>query len=495
MEKWSMGATEDADDDVAGASRRPVVTVVGAAHRLAAGPTMASAEETLVIGRTPEGEGPRLVIEDDRQVSRTHARIVPTANAFEVHDLGSGNGTFVGTRPIPASAEAANGSLVFVGGHAVMLRFVSDQARAAIEQDWKTPFMATPTLCPQVALLHQRLRARLSDRQPVLLTGHPGAGKWSYAAALHEKAQPRGLMRTLDGVSLQVDQGGRVVVCPADDGPSPSVARPIQDVADEAHAGTLYLNRVDRASPAVQGAVAGLLRAGLGHSRVILSSCGVVGQPSDSGHALLPELESACRSTRLFVPPLVRRKEDIATIFRHTLGHSAGVTISIAAWRALLLYDWPGNVEQLVSTARRLLVERLAGAPKRIEIFDLPESMRLACGTWMRDLPEPPSAADDPHITISDPWEPMWQKTARRRVSVETAAAEVGGTHGWTPRQIEIITLLARGWSRQEVGNRLDIKDRTVTEQLKRAAEKTKASHPSDLVRMVINWFEETAGR
>ncbi len=507
MAKWSTdsmwartpwtGATPDTDDDVPGAPRRPAAIVIGASHLLKARHLVVPAEENLVVGRTPEGEGPRLVLDEDRLVSRMHARVVPSENAFEVHDLGSGNGTFVNTCPIPTRGPAPNGSLVFVGRHALMLRFLSDQARAAIAQDWKRPFMSTPTLSPQVALLHKRLRMRLDDQRPVLLCGPPGVGKLSYAATIHEKTSSGGPMRTIDGTSLALDPRGQVVVHPADEeSPTePSKLPAIDELIREAQGGTLYLNRVDRAAPAVQGAVAALVRQGLGDVRLIVSSLGGADQGENSGHALLPHLADAILSGGLAftLPSLVRRKEDIATIFRHTMGNRSGVTVSLAAWRALLLYDWPGNVEQLRSTARRLLFERLSGSPQQIELTDLPEAMRVTCGAWIRDAREVPPEASDEQITISDPAEVMWQRAARRRISFETAAAEVGSTHGWTPRQIEIVAWLAKGWSPKETGVKFGISHKTVYAHLSQMAEKMRLTDPDEVVRMVTERVEKAA--
>ncbi len=495
---WT-GATPDTDDDVAGAPRRPAVIVVGASHLVTACHLVVSAEENLVVGRTPEGEGPRLVLDDDRLVSRMHARVVPSANAFEVHDLGSGNGTFVNTCPIPTRGPAPNGSLVFVGRHALMLRFLSDQARAAIAQDGKRPFMSTPTLSPQVALLHKRLRMRLDDQRPVLLCGPPGVGKLSYAAAIHENTSCGRSMRTIDGTSLDLDQSGQVVFHPADEEipGEPSKPQGFDELIRTAQGGTLYLNRVDRAAPAVQGAVAALVRKGLGEVRLIASSLGGADRRESSGHGLSPDLEHAILSGSLSLdlPSLVRRKEDIATIFRHTLGNRSGVTVSLAAWRALLLYDWPGNVAQLRSTARRLLFERLSGAPQQIELTDLPEAMRVTCGAWIRDAREVPPEASDEQITISDPAEVMWQRAARWRISFETAAAEVGSTHGWTPRQIEIVAWLAKGWSPKETGAKFGISHKTVSNHLLQAAERMGVADQDAPIRTVLDCLEKAANK
>lgn len=61
----------------------------------------------------------------------------------------------------------------------------------------------------------------------------------------------------------------------------------------------------------------------------------------------------------LAIPPLRERKEDILPLVRHFIARYAKdrvIKIAPGAARALLDYDWPGNVRQLENEVRRLLV-------------------------------------------------------------------------------------------------------------------------------------------
>lgn len=69
-------------------------------------------ERALSIGRNPDND---IVVSEDRQVSRQHARIERTPNGTMLKDLGSGNGTFVDGRRI-LEYRLSDGVIFRVGG-------------------------------------------------------------------------------------------------------------------------------------------------------------------------------------------------------------------------------------------------------------------------------------------------------------------------------------------------------------------------------------------
>ncbi len=64
--------------------------------------------ETLVIGR----DGSCEIIVQDRQVSRYHARIMPSAEGIILEDLGSKNGTYVNGQRVTESVMMQDGDLI-----------------------------------------------------------------------------------------------------------------------------------------------------------------------------------------------------------------------------------------------------------------------------------------------------------------------------------------------------------------------------------------------
>ncbi len=81
---------------------------------------------------------------------------------------------------------------------------------------------------------------------------------------------------------------------------------------------------------------------------------------------------------RIEVPPLRQRREDIPQLLQHYLDVAAlelGVAPKVLvdeASQALLAFDWPGNVRQLVNACRRLTV---LAAGREITRSDIPADL------------------------------------------------------------------------------------------------------------------------
>jgi two-component system nitrogen regulation response regulator GlnG len=75
-----------------------------------------------------------------------------------------------------------------------------------------------------------------------------------------------------------------------------------------------------------------------------------------------PELYELFEARRIEVPPLRDRSDDLPTLFERWLKHYAAEvgrskpTVSTRAYARLTAYPWPGNVAELKSIARRLVV-------------------------------------------------------------------------------------------------------------------------------------------
>jgi diguanylate cyclase (GGDEF)-like protein len=97
-----------------------------------AGHFVATGGTPVTLGRASDAD---LVIDDDAGVSRHHARIGRTANGvFFAEDLGSTNGTFVGSQRIGAATPLQAGELLQLGPN-VRVRFaVVDSAEAALRK-------------------------------------------------------------------------------------------------------------------------------------------------------------------------------------------------------------------------------------------------------------------------------------------------------------------------------------------------------------------------
>ncbi|WP_123515133.1 FHA domain-containing protein [Streptomyces sp. 2132.2] len=91
-------------------------------HQIAVGRVMR-------IGRALENE----LVVSDLQVSRLHAEFRSTGGRFEIHDLGSHNGTYVNGQPLPKSGTALLGPNDIVGvGHSTF-RIVGDRLEEFVD--------------------------------------------------------------------------------------------------------------------------------------------------------------------------------------------------------------------------------------------------------------------------------------------------------------------------------------------------------------------------
>jgi hypothetical protein len=103
-------------EDPAGATPAPVTGPAGGlVLHATAGPAEGariSVARTLEFGRAAEGDG---ALAGDAQLSRRHAAVHRAATGWEIEDLGSTNGTYLGGRRVEGRCELAEGDLVELG--------------------------------------------------------------------------------------------------------------------------------------------------------------------------------------------------------------------------------------------------------------------------------------------------------------------------------------------------------------------------------------------
>src|SRR6266851_6257642 len=81
------------------------------------------------IGRLDDSE----VTLPHRSVSRHHARIVPTANGYEVEDLGSTNGTWLNDRRLNDRTTLSDGDSLMVGDIPLVVELIQPKSQAQPE--------------------------------------------------------------------------------------------------------------------------------------------------------------------------------------------------------------------------------------------------------------------------------------------------------------------------------------------------------------------------
>jgi two-component system nitrogen regulation response regulator GlnG len=271
-----------------------------------------------------------------------------------------------------------------------------DLVRRAAQQsivsiDVEAARRSIPELLGQAAAMQQVFRAigRLSrSSMTVLITGESGTGKELVARALHRHS-PRSNRSfvalntaafTADLLESELFGHEKGAFTGAD-----ALRRGRFEQAD---GGTLFLDEIGDMSTALQTRLLRVLAEGEFYRvggqtpvkvdvRVIAATHQDLEMRVNSGH-FREDLLHRLNVIRIEIPPLRERREDIPELLRHYLtvaGQELGVepkAMMPPAESALVAFDWPGNVRQLVNACRRLTVT----APGReIRGEDIPQDL------------------------------------------------------------------------------------------------------------------------
>ncbi len=272
----------------------------------------------LVVGRDPECD---LTI-DDRSLSRRHAVITLDPDGATVADLGSSNGTIVGSTPLtpdepcPLSLD----EMIELGSTVLVLRRMLGGAAA----------VATP-----MARVRALARQAASDSVDVCLVGEAGTGKRTLAERIHADSPSTTPMTVHTAQAL-------------DD-------TTIAQLADSED--TRLILHVTQTPRALQGALANALERRKG--RTLLTSRV---EPASllAGRQIERALARACDTLLLVVPPLRICGAELGTLATECLAEEGRsfspprtFTLSDAAKNWLMARAWVGNLGELQQTMQR----------------------------------------------------------------------------------------------------------------------------------------------
>lgn len=215
---------------------------------------------------------------------------------------------------------------------------------------------------------------------PVLICGEHGTGRELVARVLHRRG-PRGASRFV---------AVRPTFEDAPTSPSPSAGGRDGDACERARralraasGGTLLVKDVSDLSASSQCTLKRAIRERRGdHAGDEVFDVQVVATAdldldrAVSAEIVSPELYQLFAGRRIEVPPLRDRSEDLPELFERWIKHYAAEigrpkpTISSRAYARLTAYPWPGNVAELKSIARRLVVRVTRG---KLEAGDVDE--------------------------------------------------------------------------------------------------------------------------
>jgi DNA-binding NtrC family response regulator len=254
---------------------------------------------------------------------------------------------------------------------------------------------------PMQALFHL-LETVARSSSTILITGETGTGKEVVARAIHHNS-PRRSHRfvalncsAIPETLLEAELFGHVR------GAFTGAVGTRQGRLEQAHKGTLFLDEVGTMSAALQ---VKLLRAlqerefeRVGDSQTIKVDVRVIAATNSDLARLVAagtfreDLYYRLHVIPIQLPPLRDRRDDIPLLVKHFLTKfAAGSSIhaSQSAMRALMAYDWPGNVRQLENAIERAVA--LCAGRQEIEVADLPPEVQ-----------QTPHASAPPYVDFPD---------------------------------------------------------------------------------------------
>jgi len=121
--------------------------------------------KTIVLGREPSCD----VVISDRQISRYHARLTPTAEGVILEDLGSKNGTHHNGTSLTAPVVLQDGDLVSVAMSQQFIFLISDATTPLVDGTPSSGKLMMDLKSRRVWINHQQLVPPLSAQQFKLL--------------------------------------------------------------------------------------------------------------------------------------------------------------------------------------------------------------------------------------------------------------------------------------------------------------------------------------
>jgi sigma-54 dependent transcriptional regulator, acetoin dehydrogenase operon transcriptional activator AcoR len=321
------------------------------------GSVTAITDAPAVVGRDPAC-ATRI---DAGEVSRRHAEVQLVAGTARVRDLESKNGVFVNGKR-QGDAVLHPGDVVRLGDAVAVVETVNPDELEGAK-------LLGPALFGGAALKRVVKRARQAAKSTlnIVLQGETGTGKERFARAVHEWSGRIGSFVAVNAAGYQ-ESTAAAELFGYRKGAFTGAARASIGHVRAAHGGTLFLDEILELPFELQ---AKLLRAieqkevlPLGETeaqpvdlRFITASQGTLAEAVARGR-FRADLKARLEGLVLDLPPLRERKPDIVPLFLRFLSENgSGRTFTLTAdlAEALCLYDWPLNVRELETLARRLV--------------------------------------------------------------------------------------------------------------------------------------------
>lgn len=338
--------------------------------------------DRLVLGRSdgPPSQDPHRVEVSDPWMSGDHATLELGGTGWILRDLGSSNGTLTWGQP-RSSHNLSDGDVFETGSTFWLFR-----SRVIMDEDFPgpRPDAVIGSLHPDLVAVARKLVRLAKTRVPIMLFGATGTGKEVLARAVHEHSGRTGPFIAINTAAVQSNLVASELFG-VEKGAHSMADRSRQGQIRAAQGGTVLLDEIGDMPLEVQ---VSLLRVLQEHevmpvggdvpvkvdTRFICATHQDIPDMVNRG-AFRADLYARLKGGTLSIPQLCERPEDIGRLINIFLRRYYGedLALSPAAYRALVVYEWPLNVRELEKTIEAAIA---MCDGNRIEFEHLPEEIR-----------------------------------------------------------------------------------------------------------------------
>ena len=354
--------------------------------------------DPLVIGRDPGAA----VVLADAEVSAFHCELRAVSEGVLVKDLGSTNGTFLGSVRVREAIVSIPTELM--AGRSRVL--IEPQAKRRVEVGFSDRFGRLVGGSPKMRRLFGILEKVADTPLSVLIVGETGTGKELVAKAVHEASARKGAPFVVVDCGSIPPTLAESILFGHEKGAFTGATERRKGALAEADGGTLFLDELGELPMELQPKLLRALsekqikRVGSGafepiDVRVLAATRRDLGAEMNAGR-FRSDLFFRIAQVRLELPALRDRLVDLPLLVEDVCGRVGRPqhVQTVLAWieQRMASHDWPGNVRELVNVAS--VAATLADEPGAIDdVLTLARDEALA---------EPPRVSEEPGTGFTD---------------------------------------------------------------------------------------------
>jgi DNA-binding NtrC family response regulator len=347
-----------------------------------------AAKAEITVGKAPDNA---LVI-DDPTVSRHHLVLRRGPGGIEVHDLGSTNGTFVGTTRVREATVGA-GAIVRAGEVELLLGVETDDV--VLPPSAQHHFGIAVGASLGMRRIFGVLERIAPTAATILLTGETGTGKDALARSIHARS-------TRETGPFEVVDCGAITPTLIESelfgherGAFTGAVSARAGAFERAAGGTLFLDEIGELALDLQPKLLRVLEARqmrrVGGQKMLTADVRIVAattrdlQAEVAAGRFREDLYFRLAVVSVHVPPLRSRGEDLEPLVDRLLAQLGATTngpaalkILPATYAALRAHIWPGNVRELRNVVERAFHVAQATGSTSLKLVDFPPPPRTA---------------------------------------------------------------------------------------------------------------------